>query len=508
MRRYRVAFARAFALLYYAVTGAAQAVTTLLLLIPTFCFGAFSLLPRVVLPVRRSAIRARGRARAWSGVEVPAPYRPEPPPPVPQADGFYRSGRILYETPCVVSRNARWKWLFGDPATWRDVTWRLLDPFVAVVLAGLPLLAIGYGLTMPMHWSPLAVPLGLAVAAAGVLALPWLIRAHALWSRWLLAPSDRATLTGQMHHLARTRTEVVDSQAVELRRIERDLHDGAQARLVAMGMTLSAAEGLVPADPPAAKALIAHAREQSSAALAELRQVVRGIHPPVLAERGLGDAVRALALDSPLKVQVAIDLPVRPDAPVESAAYFAISELLADAAREEDAEAVMIDISHHGPRLRVTLTDDGNGAFGVYSGLGDVERRIAAFDGVLAVSAPYVGPTMVTIDLPHALAGSIIDVPAKMPVWKMVLIVLGHAVGWLPLFPQGIVAGVFKLVGADDPSWFLALHLAEPLQWPTISFMIVTGLLMYGTAMVLSVAHSPDDWESEVSPNIPWLRLG
>ena len=131
----------------------------------------------------------------------------------------------------------------------------------------------------------------------------------------MLAPAGPAELVQRVRHLAETRSEAIDTGAAEMRRIERDLHDGAQARLVAMGMTLDAAGQLIDSNPAAARALLLEARDTSARALAELRDLVRGIHPPVLADRGLGDAVRALALDSPLRARLASDLPGRLPAP-------------------------------------------------------------------------------------------------------------------------------------------------------------------------------------------------
>ncbi|MYW48254.1 histidine kinase, partial [Streptomyces sp. SID161] len=191
-----------------------------------------------------------------------------------------------------------------------------------------------------------------------------------------------------------------------LRRIERDLHDGAQARLVAMGMDLGTVEMLVERDPAQAKKLIAQARRNSAEALEELRDLVRGIHPPVLAERGLGDAVRALALRLPLPAEVTVELPGRADAPVESAAYFAVSEVLTNAVKHAGADRIWIDVHHADGRLRVTVTDNGRGGavIGAGSGLAGVERRLGTFDGVLAVSSPAAGPTMVTMEIPCALS--------------------------------------------------------------------------------------------------------
>ncbi|MFC7103192.1 sensor histidine kinase [Nonomuraea rubra] len=373
--------------------------------------------------------------------------------------------------------NNRWKWLVSDPATWRDEAWLLLDPLVKVVLAPLLLLLPGRGL-----------------------------RVYGLWSKKLLDPTAASRLAGQVSHLQRTRNLAADSQAAEMRRIERDLHDGTQARLVAIGMTLGAVEQLVESDPKAAKALLAKARDASSETLTELRRVIRGIHPPVLAERGLADAVRALAMDSPLDVTVEVNLPHRPEAPVEAAVYFAVSELLSNAARHGDARTAAVDISTNGANLRVTVTDDGMGGADPAkgSGLTGIERRLAAFDGVLAVHSPPGGPTTVSMELPKVLPTSWTGASSRMPRWKTATVVLLWATAWCPTFPQGIVAGIFKIFGIEEKTWFLALHLPEPWQWPTITGMILVGVLMHVMAIRIPASHDRDKFMAEASPTKPW----
>ena len=206
--------------------------------------------------------------------------------------------------------------------------------------------------------------------------------------------------------LTETRQDAVDTSAAELRRIERDLHDGAQARLVAMGMDLGTVETLLDKDPAQAKRLLAQARRNSAEALEELRDLVRGIHPPVLAERGLGDAVRALALRLPVATEVDAALPGRADPPVESAAYFAVSEVLTNAVKHSGGDRIWVDLHHADGSLRIAVTDNGRGGavIGTGSGLAGVERRLGTFDGVLAVSSPAGGPTMVTVEIPCALS--------------------------------------------------------------------------------------------------------
>jgi signal transduction histidine kinase len=215
-----------------------------------------------------------------------------------------------------------------------------------------------------------------------------------------------AALTGRVTQLTQTRGTAVDTAAAELRRVERDLHDGAQARLVALGMNLRAVERMLPDSPQAALGLVAEARETSLRALNELRDLIRGICPPVLADRGLGHAVQALALDTPLPVELDIDLPGRLSAPVESACYFAVAEALANAVKHSGARRVHIRIQHQAGILRIEVAEDGIGGADPASGTGlrGVERRLGTFDGILAVSSPPGGPTMIVMEVPCALS--------------------------------------------------------------------------------------------------------
>ena len=215
-------------------------------------------------------------------------------------------------------------------------------------------------------------------------------------------------LTQRVQTLTRTRSDAVDTAVTELRRIERDLHDGAQARLVALGMSLQAAERLFPSDPQAALALVAEAKENPSRALTELRDLVRGIYPPVLADRGLADAVRSLVLDTPLHAEVDIDLPGEVELPVAAAVYFSVAEALANVTKHAEARSVRIVLIHAAGMLRAEVTDDGAGGAdpALGTGLAGVERRLATFDGILAVSSPPGGPTIVAIEVPCALSSA------------------------------------------------------------------------------------------------------
>ena len=170
------------------------------------------------------------------------------------------------------------------------------------------------------------------------------------------------------------------------------------------GMSLQAAERLFATNPEAALALVGEAKESSSRALTELRDLVRGIYPPVLADRGLGDAIRALALDTPLPTVVDVDLPGQVDLPVASAVYFSVAEALANATKHAHARSVRIVLSQAAGMLRAEVTDDGAGGAdpAAGTGLAGVERRLATFDGILAVSSPPGGPTIVVIEVPCA----------------------------------------------------------------------------------------------------------
>ena len=358
----------------------------------------------VLAGLRRVAIVTRRLAGEWCGVPIADPYR---------APGGHADAGL--------SRAARLRWMLGDGATWRDLLWVTVNILVGWILAAASAIAVGVGTVaflvpaltkavpppaFPGNTKPVIAVLGLAIIVTGVAAAPWLLRAYGLLAHSMLAPPGNTELTLRVRQLSQTRAEALDTGAAEIRRIERDLHDGAQARLVAMGMTLDAAGQIIDTNPVAARALLVEARDASVKALAELRDLVRGIHPPVLADRGLADAIRALALDSPMRIDLASDLESRPPAPVESAAYFAVSELLANVSKHAEARQTWIDIRHTDEMLRIGVTDNGHGGADPArgSGLRGIERRLAPFDGVLAISSPPGGPTSVTMEVPCALS--------------------------------------------------------------------------------------------------------
>ena len=370
-------------------------------------------LPGVLLAVRGLASLTRRLTWRWCAVAIPEAYAPMPAPAARGSSGLL--DLILHGHGSITYRQ-RMTWLLNDRATWKDLLWLAVNAVVGTAALLAPVaLAVGGALVAlnvslhPVGEADLSAPErvgGALLLAAGVSAAPWLLRAYAGLARLVLAPSEHSVLEQRVAYLAQTRQESLDTGAAELRRIERDLHDGAQARLVAMGLTLDAAGRLIDTDPAAARSLLIEARDASAKALTELRDLVRGVHPPVLADRGLADAVRALALDSPARARVTGSLDGRAPAPVESAAYFAVSELLANVAKHAGAQSADIDLRHSLGALRIAVRDDGDGGAdpGRGTGLRGVERRIAAFDGVLAISSPRGGPTVITMEIPCELS--------------------------------------------------------------------------------------------------------
>lgn len=347
------------------------------------------------------------------------------------------AGTILgapIEQPYVHQRTLKpWRRLLfwsRDPARWRDFVWLLVS-----MSAGFVLSVLTVGLLLGVVWF-LIFPFIFWVTPDGVFDInyglfridtvsesfyewvwafvclllwwkfaPVLMRARARLDRSLLAQT-RASLERRVAEVAESRAETIDHSAAELRRIERDLHDGAQARLVSLGMSLGMAEQMMAKDPEAAAKMLEEARLTTTSALGDLRSVVRGIHPPVLADRGLAGAVQALALDMAIPIAVTVSLSGRPPAPVESAAYFAVAECLANIAKHSGAKRGAVELSYDVDRMKLRVEDDGYGGAdgGKGTGLAGVARRLGAFDGTMDVVSPSGGPTIVTMELPCVLS--------------------------------------------------------------------------------------------------------
>lgn len=313
---------------------------------------------------------------------------------------------------------------FREQATWRELGYAVL---AATLLWPLELLAVGAALLVPADLlatpvllaldgeqaNPLKIhgitgyPEALLCAAAGLLLLPPLLyglgaaaAARAALARLMLGPGP-ADLAVKVTELTSSRARLAAAFDAERRRIERDLHDGAQQRLVALSMTLGLARlDAPPGSPLAAQLTTAHA--EAGAALTSLRELVHGIHPQVLTDRGLPDAVADIADRSPIPVDTDFDLPGRLSEQAESAGYFFVSEALANAARHSGADRITVTGRHDGTRLTVEVADDGIGGAdaGRGSGLTGLADRVSVVDGRLTLTSPPGGPTLLRVEIP------------------------------------------------------------------------------------------------------------
>ncbi|MFD6098355.1 histidine kinase [Nocardiopsis flavescens] len=259
-------------------------------------------------------------------------------------------------------------------------------------------------------WLRVADPFTAACATAGqvtagLVLLRWAVvpaaRVHARLTLTRLTPSHAELLAARVDELSRTRADVVDSHGAELRRIERDLHDGTQARLVSIALQLGVAKEAL-AGHPDAVAIIERAHEGTEEAMAELRELIRGIHPPVLADRGLVGALESLAGRTQVPVRLDAADPGRLPEAVETAAYFVVTEAVTNAVRHGSPTAVDVSLARDGGVLRLRVSDDGSGGVDEARGTGvrGIRHRAAALDGTVAVSSPAGGPTVITVELP------------------------------------------------------------------------------------------------------------
>ncbi|MBF6054864.1 histidine kinase [Streptomyces eurocidicus] len=355
----------------------------------------------------------RARARGLLRLEVaePEPVRP----------GKGRSGPMAWMTA-----------LFKSGTSWRHLLYALVHmPWaITAFCVSLTLWALGwllflyplYAWLYPTYWgqpgmqlygdsdgfalyvdSPFEIAVTSAVGLVVVLATPWVVRGMAYVDRMLvtglLGPSRLAT---RVWELEEDRGVVVDTAAADLRRIERDLHDGAQARLVALAMDLGLAKEKLEEDPEAAARMVDEAHGEVKLALQELRDLARGIHPAILTDRGLGPALSALAARCTVPVTVEVDLPTRPAAAIEGIAYFTVSELLQNISKHSRARSGRVDVWCSGQRVMLQVSDDGQGGASTEagSGLAGLAERLDSVDGLLVVASPVGGPTTVTAELP------------------------------------------------------------------------------------------------------------
>ncbi|MFI8518922.1 sensor histidine kinase [Streptomyces sp. NPDC085481] len=302
----------------------------------------------------------RARARALLGVHV------DEPSPLPRRHGFFP-----------------WLWAqLKDPVAWRSHLYGFIRLPWGIVTFTVTLVSL------LVLWPVLPfVARGLANADRAMV-------------RGLLSPSDE--LERRIAELESDRGVVVDTAAADLRRIERDLHDGAQARLVALAMGLGLAKEKLLADPEAAAAMVDEAHGEVKLALQELRDLARGIHPAVLTDRGLDAALSAVAARCTVPVKVSVDLDERPAAAIEGIAYFTVSELLQNVSKHSGARSAAVEVWRTKDRLMLQVRDDGTGGARLDRGTGmaGLAERLGAVDGAFVVDSPEGGPTVVTAELP------------------------------------------------------------------------------------------------------------
>jgi signal transduction histidine kinase len=358
---------------------------------------------------RGAASMERSLVRAMLDVDIPSPYRPLPDHGViPRA-----------------------KALATDPATWRDFGyWMLMLPvsiveFVLVVvfwplvlgMIAFPLyynvlssyfvVDFGAGRVWEINTFLSALPVTAIGLVLGLLTVPLirgLGRAHGSLARAMLGPSRTSVLSAETNRLQASRARGVDSAEAERRRIERDLHDGAQQRLVSVAMTLGRAKTKMDSEPDAARELIAEAHADAKLAISELRDLARGIYPSVLGDRGLDPALSSLAAKCPIPVDLSVDVEPRPPTAVESAAYFTVAETLTNIAKHAGATRAEVKVTRTENSVVVEVTDNGHGGAEVRpgGGLAGLADRAATIDGVVVVVSPIGGPTVIRTELPCA----------------------------------------------------------------------------------------------------------
>ena len=400
------------------LTGAIPA----LLLVPFLIVAGFAVRPRWVLPLLFLVVALlampllgqihRHRLRATAGVLIP------PQPIMPNGLSLAAIEEAIRSP--VTWRQAGYHFL-AAPAlaaaalaafgTWLAGLLYSLVYVYAWTLSPQNLLARGQSSGPPGHLAPMSsIPVDAYLTAAGLLLLvaaPWLTAGIAALdaraASALLGPSRAEELEHRVEHLTQTRAGAVDAADAERRRLERNLHDGTQQRLVSLAMNLGMARAQTETVEEAHEA-IAEAHEEAKAALAELRNLIRGLHPPVLENRGLDAALSGVAARMPIPVRLTVNVPRRPPPTIEAVAYFVVSEGLTNITKHAQATQAEVFVQQDGERLHVIVTDDGVGGADPArgTGLAGLARRAESVDGTLEIVSPLGGPTLLTVDLPCA----------------------------------------------------------------------------------------------------------
>ncbi|MFI0422476.1 sensor histidine kinase [Spongiactinospora sp. 9N601] len=362
--------------------------------------------PRMVVGLRQWSDWNRGRAAALLGL-------PHAPRRIRLPEGV----------------REQWRHVTKDKEIHRDLRWIPREVLLGVPLGTLGLVAAGavvltvpamllwwvapaddpstmLGISVTSWTSSLVTGTGQLILGCAVTwwALPWLATWHAKSTLRALRPSTEEELAARVGELTESRAEVLDAHGAELRRIERDLHDGTQARLVAIAMRLGVAKEALGDASGAVARLIQEAHTGTEEAMTELRNVIRTMYPPILADRGLEGALAALAAQSAIPTDLRIDGLARLPAAIEAAAYHIVAETTTNAAKYSGASRVIVRMGMDDGRLVIEVTDDGHGGVDETRGTGviGIRRRAAALDGTTTVSSPPGGPTVITVELPCA----------------------------------------------------------------------------------------------------------
>lgn len=343
-------------------------------------------------------VLSRSLLARWSALRLPTGYR-EQPEPVRLSTGFWWNGASYERTREDAQSDLRVRRVL-EPAYWREVRWAMIAAVTLAPVCGACGAAVVCAAILFTHPSPLSIASGLVLLVAAAVIAPFAWRtARPLARRWLAAPSRLAPPTAGLRV---QRADLSAAHDAEIRRIERDLHDGAQSRLVAVGLDLATAEHFLDTDPERARALLRAARTGTAESLSELRELVHGVYPPVLIERGLVPALRAVALDSPVGVTVDAPGELRLPSPLEAAVYFGVSELLTNIAAHAGASKARITVQADAGKVELAVRDNGSGGALVRpdGGLAGIRRRLAAFGGTLEIDSPEGGPTSVIMRVP------------------------------------------------------------------------------------------------------------
>jgi signal transduction histidine kinase len=481
--------ARTYGRILYLLLALLLGVAEFSFLVTAISFGFGTVITLIGIPVLIGTVYAwrwlaeleRRLIRALVGTEIPSPYRPEP-----------AGGRWW----------RRFAARLADPATWKDLAFLLLQLPLGVLSFSVTVAVLGSGLRLlfaPVYYEPFAdgdwiawldvdtlaeafalVPVGALILLVGIPALGALGRLYGWLATQLLGSNADPALTAQVTELEGARSRIIAAADAERRRIERDLHDGAQQRLVALALNLRMAEQRAQDGDPAAVELVRQAGEEANLALKELRDLARGIHPAILTTRGLPAALEDLASRATVPVDVVAVPDERLPGAVEAAAYFVVSECLANIGKHAEAETATVAVSARDGQLTVEVSDDGVGgaALDGGSGIQGLADRVGALSGSIAVDSPPGAGTRVTAVIPLTArevreeeparpfgAVRVLPAPEAQALQRQRVHNLGIREAALGIV-AGVLVAIWALTGPELP-WIV---------WPLLGIALIAGL--------------------------------